>query len=353
MAVTIRQVAARAGVTKGVVSTVLSGRQTTTRVSEETRQRVLKAAAELHYRPNAMAKGLARKRADTLGIIPQWSGYLSAWSGFVSEMMQGITAAALREHYGVLLNFLAAEYNPEEESLEQQVADVMDGRLDGALLWRPPGDPLAQHLHESAFPIVMMFGSHDNPDIASVDCDNLLGGRLATEYLLSLGHTRILHLTANARENYVRERCLGYQQALSNAGIPVRPEWIVDVGWEKSGDETYERLKPLFEGDGRATAVFAWYDGVAFRMLEKAREWGLNVPQQLSMVGFDGTAQYAYTAPPLTSVYQPIKEIADCAATLLIQQIRGESVEEIHRIFPPILEERRSCAPPERNGTPR
>src|SRR5579862_847549 len=154
MAVTIRDVAARAGVTKSVVSVILNERQSTIRVSEETRQRVRQIAQELHFRPNALARGLTRKRTDTIGVVPQWAGYLSVWSGFTSEMMQGISATAIREGYGVLLNFR------EESGLEQESAGVMDGRIDGALLWRAPSDPLAESLHAHGFPAVMMFGTH-------------------------------------------------------------------------------------------------------------------------------------------------------------------------------------------------
>ena len=138
MAVTIKDVAERAGVTKSVVSAVLNGRFTTIRVAEETRQRVRLAAQELQYHPNALARALTQKRTHTIGIVPQWAGYLSVWSGFTSEMMQGISAAAIREDYGVLLNFRA------EAGLQQERAGIMDGRIDGALLWRHSSDPLAQ-----------------------------------------------------------------------------------------------------------------------------------------------------------------------------------------------------------------
>ena len=338
MAVTIREVAAKAGVTKAVVSAVLNERHTTIRVSEETRERIQQAAQELRYRPNAVGRALARKRTDTIGIVPQWTGYLSVWSGFTSEMMQGISAAAIREGYRVLLNFRS------EPGPDQEIAAVTDGQIDGALLWRHASDPMAQRLEESGFPAVMMFGPHPDPDIWFVDCDNVLGGRLATELLLGLGHTRILHLTADDNELYVRDRRQGYQDALRDAGIPVRPEWIVNAGWEGSEETVYTRIEALLRAVEGPTAVFAWYDGVAIRLLQKAREWGLRVPEDLSIVGFDSTAQCLLTSPPLTSVHQPIREIADCAATLLIRRLRGETVEETRRLFLPTLDERASCA---------
>ncbi|HLK56209.1 MAG TPA: LacI family DNA-binding transcriptional regulator [Chthonomonadaceae bacterium] len=338
MAITIRDVAAKAGVTKAVVSAVLNERQTTVRVAEETRRRVRQAAQELNYRPNALARGLARKRTDTIGVIPQWPVYLSVWSGFTGEMMQGIARAAIRESYGVYLDF-------QKVDPEQLVASVTDGRIDGALLWRFPADLMAERLLEQDFPAVMMFGPHDNPDVWYVDCDNRLGGRMATEYLLRLGHTRILHLTGSQGERFLEDRCLGYQDALRAAGVPLRPEWIVDVGWEPDGDSLFAQIKALLDAPDRPTAVFAWYDGAAIKMLQKAREWGMRVPEDLSVIGFDSTAQCLLTTPTLTSIRQPIQEIADLAATMLIQRIRGEEVFQTHHLFAPTLDERGSCMP--------
>jgi LacI family transcriptional regulator len=339
MAATIRDVADRAGVTKAVVSATLNERHSNVRVSEGTRQRVRQAAEDLHYRPNVLARGLKRKYTDTIGIVPQFAGFLSVWSGFTSEMMQGVSAAAIREGYRVLLNFR------HESGLDREVAAVTDGQIDGALLWRSPSDPMAQRLHECGFPVVMMFGPHDNPDVWYVDCDNQLGGRLATQHLLGLGHTRIAHLTTGSNDQYVLDRRAGYQEALYEAGLPVRPEWIVEVGWEKSGENNYAQIEALLHEPQGPTAVFAWYDGVALNLLYKARQWGLRVPEDLSIIGFDSTAQCLLTLPTLTSVRQPICEIADCATTLLVQRIRGEPVQDTRRIFTPTLDERGSCAP--------
>ncbi len=255
-------------------------------------------------------------------------------------MMQGISATAIREGYGVLLNFRV------EGGPGQECAGVLDGRIDGALLWRSPSDPMAESLDARGFPAVTMFGVHDDPDLWYVDCDNLLGGRLATEYLLDLGHTRILHLSADSQERYVHDRLAGYRQALVFAGLPVRSEWIVNVRWEGDDERVYEQIKRILEGPEHPAAIFAWYDGVAIKMLQKSQEWGLRVPNDLSILGFDSTAQCLLTTPPLTSIRQPIREIADCAATLLIQRIRGEAVQDTRRLFTPSLDERGSCAPP-------
>jgi DNA-binding LacI/PurR family transcriptional regulator len=340
VAVTIRDVARRAGVSKAAVSYVLNGRTTSVKITRETQERIYAAARELDYHPNALARGLARRRMDTMVLIPQEATYLSVWSGFTSEMMQGISEAALSTNYDVTLHL------KEEPSLDEEVAAATDGRADGALLWRYRDDPLAERLIERGFPIVSMFDRGDHPDLWYVDCDNVLGGRLATEYLLELGHRDILHLSRDTRSGNALDRLRGYTRALTAHGLPVRPDRIVDVGWEFGDDAPYRRVAAMLCGPSRPTAVFCWYDGVALRILRMVRELGLRVPEDISILGFDSTILCEHTDPPLTSVRQPVREMAACAVTLLAKRLNREPVEEPRKLFVPVLDIRSSCAPP-------
>ncbi|MCA1595955.1 MAG: substrate-binding domain-containing protein, partial [Chloroflexi bacterium] len=122
-------------------------------------------------------------------------------------------------------------------------------------------------------------------------------------------------------------------------------ERIVNVGWELSDEKCKAQLEELLCSSRGPCAVFAWYDEVAIKLLQAAREWGLKSPEDLSVVGFDSTQQCELTSPRLTSVRQPIREMADCATTMLIRRINGEPVEEIHHVFKPTLDVRDSCAP--------
>lgn len=342
VAVTIKQVAERAGVSKAAVSYVLNGHAEKAKIPPETAQRILAVAREMQYRPNALARGLAGKRTEAIRVVLQYAEWFSVWSGFTSEMMRGVAAAAYREDLEIVLHTRRSA----QGTTEGELANILDGRTDGAVLLRSYNDPLLEQLTERGFPFVLMFSRTQDERIRSVDCDNVRGGRLATDYLLDLGHRRILHV-AGGHENSSPgvERRQGFEEAMRARGLSPRPDWIIEA-WQQSKDATLTpvvaalRLPP----QERPTAVFAWYDGMAVRLMEIARDLGLRIPEDVSLIGFDGTDMGAYTSPPLTTVWQPVEQIAAEAVTLLARQLRGEEAAEHETLFAPKLIVRGSCA---------
>lgn len=342
MAITISDVARRAGVSKATVSYVLNGRETSIRITEETRKRIHAAARDLNYHPNALARGLNHKRTHTIALVMQYARMFSGWSGFTNEMMRGASEAAFQHGYDLLL------HTTDQPSVDQEVAALMDGRADGALLLRDVDDPLAEKLLRRKFPFVLMFSRSENPELWQVDCDNVAGGRIATEHLIGLGHRRILHLRGVERSSASRDRRAGYEQALRAAGIEPRQEWCVELAFAGA---SFEAVEDLLRAPDRPTAVFAWSDEVAMRLMTLARGLGLRIPEELSVIGFDSTELCDHTDPPLTSVRQPICEMAAHALSLLIQRIRRAEVEERSKLFEPVLVERGSCAKPPSGGS--
>ncbi len=345
MAATIRDVAQRAGVSKATVSYVLNGRAVTMRIPPDTKRRVLEAVRELGYHPNALARGLAHKRTDTVAIVMQYPAVFRGWSGFTQEMMHGATDAALSLGYDMLLHTRQPQGAPQTagaDLLDWEVATLTDGRADGALLLRDMEDPLVEALQHRDFPTVLMFTHSDHPEHWFVDCDNVQGAILAVEHLLSLGHRRIVHLAGSVHSGAGRDRRRGYRRALEQAGIAVRPEWIVELTYT---DADFEPAIRLFEADPaeRPTAIFAWSDDVAIAMMRLLRTRGLRVPEDVAVIGFDSTLLCDHTDPPLTSVRQPVYAMAAQAFTLLTRRIRGEEAAETQVLVPPELEVRRSC----------
>jgi LacI family transcriptional regulator len=343
LAVTIKDVAARAGVSTAAVSYVLNGRATQEKIPAETAQRILAVAREMQYRPNALARGLAGASTRAIRVVLQDAQWFAVWSGFMSEMMRGLAATASREDFELVLHTRRSA----QESLESELAHILDGRTDGAVLMRNFNDPLLTHLTERGFPFVLMFSHADDPRIATVDCDNVLGGRLATEYLLDLGHRRILHIAGGKEDSSPgTRRRQGFEEAMRTRGIEPRPDWIIEA-WQMSNAAA---LAPVVAAlclppEERPTAIFAWYDGVALRIMEIARELSLRIPEDLSLIGFDGTDMGTHTSPPLTTMRQPIVEIASHAITQVAQRLRGESVSISRTLFTPELILRASCAP--------
>lgn len=373
----MREVAERAGVSKATVSYVLNGRDSAMRISDDTRRRILEAMRDLNYHPNSLARSLSSQSTRTIAIVMQYPRLFAGWSGFTNELMHGVTDAAVTQGYDVMLHTRSLEAAPGAEgavrsantssaniadtpvihadtadadalkaSIEIEAASLTDGRVDGALLLRDMDDPLAARLEACGLPIVMMFSRPAGHGLWYVDCDNVRGGRMATEHLLALGHRRIAHLAGPARSGSGRERRQGYESALRDAGIALRPAWIVEA------PGPFADLRPLaclFRDPGgrpRAdapTAIFAWSDDVAMQTLRLLRQEGLRVPHDVALVGFDSTRLCEHTDPPLTSVRQPVYEMAFLAMERLAQRLRGETPTETQTRFAPALMVRSSC----------
>lgn len=343
MAVTIKDVAARAGVSKAAVSYVLNGRAAQAKIPSETAQRILAVAREMQYRPNALARGLAGASTRAIRVVLQYAQWFSVWSGFTSEMMRGLAAAAYHEDFELVLHTRRSA----QESLESELAHILDGRTDGAVLMRNFNDPLLAQLIERDFPFVLMFSHADDPRVATVDCDNVQGGRLATEYLLDLGHRRIVHIAGDpTNSDPAAKRQQGFEEALRARGIAPRPDWIIPA-WQRSDEAAFAPLVSALHlpPEERPTAIFAWYDGVALRVIEIAHTLGLRIPEDLSIIGFDGTEMGEQASPPLTTMRQPIFEIAGQAIAQVTRRLQGETIEGSNTLLPPELLPRASCAP--------
>jgi len=345
--VTLSDIARETGVSKVTVSYILNDRPSNVRVSESTRERVLAMARTLGYRPNALARGLARRRTDTFTLVMQFPAVFSGGSGFLSELMYGVVHGANTIGFDLMLH---TKTQPDPES---ELHSLLDGRSDGALLLRDRDDPIIAGLIEYGHPSVLIFSrTQAVPDAWFVDVDNFCGGRLATEHLLALGHRRIAFIGGSRHSAAVIDREAGYRAALADAGLAApTPEW--NIGMNYSGDEAgIQELVSLFRDalvSTRPTALFAWSDDVALRAMNALRaECGLRVPEEVSIVGFDGTEAICErsSSPRLTSVRQPIQEIAAEGVALLVASINGTPVERMQQIFAPTLVVRDSCAPP-------
>lgn len=333
--ITIEDVARHAGVGKVTVSYVLNGRSKDARISEETAQRILSVAKELQYRPNAIARMLVTRRTDTLAVLFQSGSYFTAWSGFTSEVMRGISEATVEEGCDLLM------HTKHMKDADEEADALADGRVDGALVLRDEHDPTFLKLIEKQFPCVQFFTHNDGLDVPWVDCDNVLGGRLATDHLISQGHKRIAMVRGAGGSVSSNDRVAGFRKSMLEAGLPVREEWMI-VQSDPSGSMA-EVLK-IFESKDRPTAVFVWSDDVALPIMRGLRGAGLRVPQDVSIVGFDSSVAAETAEPALTSVRQPIREMAAAATHLLISIVRKRDIENRQVLIRPSLDVRSSTA---------
>lgn len=332
---TIEDVARKAGVGKVTVSYVLNGHSAVARISESTQKRVREAADELQYRPNALARMLSTKRTDILAVVFQRGSHFSGWSGFSSEVMRGVTTAANELGYDLMLHTRDLEPEAEADALS-------NGRIDGALLLRDEGDPLMAALTSRHLPCVQFF-SRAAGDLPFVDADNYSGGRLAARHLLELGHRRIAMVRGSLRSNSSNDRYAGYRDALENAAVGVAPERVLTVTSPLSDLEPFRRL---MAAPDRPTAVFCWSDEIALALLPVLRDLGLRVPEDVSLVGFDSLAACDQAVPTLTSVRQPIFDMAAQATRLLGALVCKELIGPHQILVPLSLDLRRSTAAP-------
>ena len=336
MAATIKEVAERAGVSIATVSYVLNNRSGAVRISPRTRERIWSAVEELGYHANALARGLAGKRTHTVALVMQYPSIFSSWSGFTSEMMHGVADAAHACGLDLLL------YTRERSDVRAEVLALADGRVDGALLLRDWDDPLIDQLVKHTIPTVLVFSRSRNATVPYACCDDELGGRIAGGYLTNLGHRRILHLTGSVHSSAAVDRLRGFKSALREAGCDLPPECVLEAG---HAGADFEPVAHALTREPRPTAVFAWSDDVALRLMAEARALGLRTPEDLSIIGFDSTEVCNHTHPTLTSVAQDIPLIAAEGMRMLSAMIKGSAEEARSIVIPPVICVRGSTGP--------
>jgi DNA-binding LacI/PurR family transcriptional regulator len=332
--VRIRDVAARAGVGVATVSRVLNGRAN---VAAPTRMRVQTAIRELDYRPSTLARNLSLGRTLVIGVVVP---FLTSPSAVVR--LRGVVEILASSAYDLAL------IDVESEDRRRGAFDVLGraDRTDGLLVISMiPDDDEVQRLRQARIPCVLVDGAH--PALPHLIVDDVAGGELATRHLLELGHRSIAFIGDKPYDPYrpgsTRDRTAGYAQALLDAGIPLRHEYI--RAGTQSREQARETTLSLLRLVERPTAIFAASDLQALGVLEAAAEQGLRVPDQLSVVGFDDIEIAPFAG--LTTVRQPLHESGRRGTELLLDLLSGEP-EPPPLTLPLELIERRTTAPPPR-----
>ncbi|MDF1523638.1 MAG: LacI family DNA-binding transcriptional regulator [Trueperaceae bacterium] len=336
--VTSHTVAERAGVSRTTVSFVLNDRDAG--IPEETRARVLRAAAELDYVPSAAAQTLASGQARTLGLVVCQARHLLT-DAFLPQAVYGLTQVAKDRGYRTLVEPLDDVRAPHAY---QEL--VRAKQIDGLLVLNPRADDRRlPELIDEGFPVVTIGrppGGHGH----SLDVDNVAAAHVATAHLLALGHHRIAHLGyGSPRFTTVTERLAGYRAALEEAGAPVDDALVAFADYSAASGA--EAMRTLLARTGTApppfTALFCSNDTVAFGAMAALRDAGLCIPEDVAVVGFDDVPLAAYAAPPLTTVRSPLLAMAESAANRLVDLVEGLAIAEIATLLPTELVVRASC----------
>ncbi len=333
---TIGDVAREAGVGKVTVSYVLNGRARERGISEATSQRIINTARSLNYTANAVGQMLAQRRTNAIAIVFQGASYFASTSSFIPEVLRGVCEEGVEQRVDVMLHTNAAE-NPDSDA-----SYLASGRVDGALILRDAGDPLIKALKDRRLPIVSFFSRPDEVGVPFVDTDNYSGGRLAAQHLLGLGHSHFAMIAGSENSVDATDRKNGFVATVRGAGARIDDRDIVVM---YSPLDQPEEFINLMQSPDRPTALFVWSDDVAFQCMSLATNLGLNVPRDLSIVGFDSTSACLRVSPNLTSIRQPITVMARTATRMLTTLMRGQIPEMDQIVFPPQIDVRASTAP--------
>lgn len=322
--VTLRDIAARVGVSVAAVSRALNGYPD---VSERTRRRVLKAARELNYRPNAAAKTLVTRRSQLIGLFFLGESPERFSDPFASRVVDGLLEGLAGAGYDVLI-FPSGPRSFRPSFLESASRRQLDGAV---FLGLRTDDPRWDELARLRVPLVSVDVPLDAASAVCVGCDHVDGARQAVRHLLELGHRRVAYVNGHRAAPVSWERLAGFTRALEEAGMPVHPDYVAEGDFTEEGGRRAARA--LLTRSPRPTAVFAASDRMAIGVVEAAREMGLQVPHDLSVVGYDDIDAAAYCRPPLTTVHQPRREIGLAAAEAAVRLIESSDLPPPSRIL--------------------
>jgi DNA-binding LacI/PurR family transcriptional regulator len=304
-ATTIYDVAKEAGVSIATVSNAINGKG---KVSKKKREEILEVMERLQYQPSVIASALMGKKTYTIGLlIPDVS------NPFFSEIARTVEDLAHSEGYSVIV----CSTDNRDERVEKYIRLLEQKNVDGILIGTgvESADILAL-LSEKSFPIVMIAREAAGIAVHSVLTDDFRGGAIAADHLLEKGHSKMAVLSENFKVSSSFERVRGFRFGLFEAGAELRPEDIISC--ESNIKDGKRAAIALLQGPKRPTALFCCNDLLAIGALQAAKEEGLSVPEELSIIGFDDTILSTVTNPTLTTIAQPMDQMVKLAFDLLI-----------------------------------
>lgn len=334
MGTTARDIARHVGLSVTTVSRALNGYSD---VAPATKARIRAAADLLNYHPNAAARTLKINRANAIGLVVPLGlhrSYDTLWLEFIG----GMAASCARHNVDLLLS--ASDDTEQTPASFERL--VRGRRVDGVVVCDIRGDdPRITWLQETEIPFVAFGRTIGQADYCYVDVDGSAGAREATQYLIALGHTRIAYLGLDSRFGFSHFRLAGYREALGSV-LPHDPELVFEGLTEETAPAVARTILALPD---RPTAVIASADFLALGLLRVAREQGLSVPADLSVIVFDDNPSVQSADPPLTAIGQPNRRLGEEAGELLLDRLRHPEKGARQQLIAPSLIIRSSTGP--------
>ncbi len=332
--VTLKQIAERAEVSHATVSDVIHENWEKKGISKKTRDRVLQIVREVDYKPNRVARSLAKSRTHMIGVkLP--SLVYQYWATIATELERVAQKYSYHTFFSV-----PGDWQEEKE----EILRLYEHQVDGLILSPRIPDKLEElysWLKEKKFPFVLI-GSKYTDEYPTVLDDNVGQARLAVNHLISLGHTRIAHICGNFTSTAGVERFSSYRQSLISAKIPVNEDYIVEGHYNI--DDAKNAMYKLLKLKMQPTAVYCGNDLMAIGAINAIEYMGLKVPDDIAIVGHGDDIPFAmFHRIPLTTIRHPVAQITEIAVKVLIDIIEGKSPEQMIIECPGELIIRKSC----------
>lgn len=320
---TIYQVAERAGVSLSTVSRVLNGKAS---VNKVLRERVEKAVEELNYRPNSVARSLANSRTDSIGVlVPELN------APFFGDLMQAVESTLRAADKHVIITVGRNCLETEKDAVEFLISRNCDALIMHA---EALSDEYLLQLNQSKLPIALVNRQVEGLSEACTTLDNERGGYLATRHLLELGHKNIAYISGPIEKRDAKLRLEGHNRALSEAGVSANSELIFEGNYTEEDGKL--GLLELMARDQPFTALVCANDWMASGAISCARDLGMSLPHDLSIVGFDDVVFAHHVFPRLTTVSNPVANMAEMSAKYILNKVYGQA-NDVQLSFEPTL----------------
>lgn len=310
---TIRDVAEKAGVSIATVSRVINNQIS---VSPDTRKKVQKAIKDLNYQPNYLGRNLRRAKTKMILVILQ-----NISNPFYSKVVRGIEEMGHQNGYNIMICNTDSDPDRERTYLELMVNRL----VDGVILMEPEIDGYELSEISKDFPVVQCCEYKEDVDVSHISIDNIKAGYTAVKHLISLGHSRIGMVSAYNRLLSAQQREEGYRNAILEAGLEYDSDLIKMGSYGYTGG--LRATKELLEMEDRPTAIFAISDITAIGAIRAIKEKGLQVPDDIAVVGFDNTSIASMYDPRLTTISQPRYDMGKISMEVLLKLIKNKEMK--------------------------
>ena len=323
---TIKDVARMAGVSTTTVSHVINK---TRFVAEATQKKVLAAVDELNYAPSAVARSLKCNTTRTIGML-----VTKSTNPFFAEVVHGVEEFCYGAGYTLILCNTEGNLSKQRDYLRM----LAEKRVDGLLVMCSDLDEQLLGLLErqKETPMVIMDWGPESPHTDKIQDNAELGGYVAAKFFIEHGHKAIGCLTGHSEKTACRERLKGYRKAMSEAGLEVNEDWILEGDFEC--ESAVGAAKQIISMAERPSAIFCFNDIMAMAMISTFQQAGIRVPEDISIIGYDNIDLAPYFSPPLTTIHQPKRRLGKSAVEILMDRVKDkEHAPQVFEMVPELV----------------